>query len=140
MTKEEFLEKAKINHVSEKDWDIINFVYTFHPSIDNVKGKEQIVTLYNEFGMVVIKGMVEVAEYAKKLDIEECQLMKQLKTIKDRKKDLADGKLDLEYCISEVSREFERASCITEFEDLVKPLENKYGATLIVKARKILNI
>lgn len=43
--------------VTEADWKIIEKVYTFHPSISETKGKEQIADLYTEYGMGIIRDM-----------------------------------------------------------------------------------
>ena len=38
--------------VLEEDWDGINTVYTFHPSISDVKGKDEIVKILKKDGKI----------------------------------------------------------------------------------------
>lgn len=45
MTKQEF-EKRIGAEISQKDYSIVEHVYTWHPSISEVEGKEQIAKLY----------------------------------------------------------------------------------------------
>ena len=86
MTKKEFLEKAGNNiTVSDENFRIIDYVYQYHPSIqnNNVKGIEQMIDLYKNYGMALIKNMVYLANERRKLqnrmqdlkrDLENCQL------------------------------------------------------------------
>lgn len=67
MTKQEF-EKRIGAEISQKDYSIVEHVYTWHPSISEVEGKEQIAELYKSFGMPIIKNMMEAANYAETLD------------------------------------------------------------------------
>ena len=57
--------------VTEADWKIIEKVYTFHPSISETKGKEQIADLYTEYGMGIIRDMLPRAEVMQKLEDEQ---------------------------------------------------------------------
>lgn len=50
MTKQEFEERAGIK-VSDSQYKKIETVYAFHPSIDEVAGKDQIAYLYKTFGI-----------------------------------------------------------------------------------------
>lgn len=67
MTKQEF-EKRIGAEISQKDYSIVEHVYTWHPSISEVEGKKQIAELYKSFGMPIIKNMMEAANYAETLD------------------------------------------------------------------------
>lgn len=49
MTKQEF-EKRIGAEISQKDYSIVEHVYTWHPSISEVEGKEQIAELYVKEG------------------------------------------------------------------------------------------
>ena len=55
---------------TDKDFDVIDFVYCYHPSIDPVKGKDQIAKLYSEFGMRIIWDMFDTAKRAQEIDID----------------------------------------------------------------------
>ena len=67
MTKDEFIQLTDAK-VSEQDWDIINVVYTFHPSISETEGKKQIAYLYSNFGMRIIRDMEATARRAAYLE------------------------------------------------------------------------
>ena len=89
MTKDEFIQLTDAK-VSEQDWDIINVVYTFHPSISETEGKKQIAYLYSNFGMRVIRDMVTTARRAEYLEgcIRQAQsnidnLTQELKELKE---------------------------------------------------------
>lgn len=58
-----------IKDINENEYAHIEYVYTWHPSIDPVKGKEQIAYLYSNFGMRIILDMLTTAKAA-----EECEL------------------------------------------------------------------
>lgn len=67
MTKDEFI-KATDANISDSEWDIINVVYTFHPSISETEGKRQIAYLYSNFGMRLIRDMEATARRAAYLE------------------------------------------------------------------------
>ena len=79
MHKSEFLNKVheldaeKGSYICQNDYSIIEYVYTWHPAIDAIKGKEQIAYLYVNFGMRLIKDMVDTAT---KMEKAENKLMK----------------------------------------------------------------
>lgn len=80
MTKEEFIEKVNerlvleghpafdASDLDEDVFSVINTVYTFHPAIDDVHGKDQIADLYVDYGISVIRDMLLRAERMKKLE------------------------------------------------------------------------
>lgn len=61
MMKQEF-ENLIGKEVSDKDYEVIDRVYTFHPAISETEGKKQIADIYNAGGMAVIRGMLEAAD------------------------------------------------------------------------------
>ena len=69
MTPQEFNELVS-KEVSDKEHNIIQTVYTFHPAIKDVGGKGQIAKLYLDFGMTVIEDMLPRAEKMMFLDRE----------------------------------------------------------------------
>lgn len=79
MTYDEFNRKCeqltggKNVSVSDDDFKVIEFVYTYHPAISEVRGKEQIALLYTTFGMTVINDMKPRALKAREL---ECKIAK----------------------------------------------------------------
>lgn len=54
--------------IDDSDYEIIEVVYTFHPAISNVRGKEQIALVYITFGMTVINDMLPRAIKARELE------------------------------------------------------------------------
>ena len=72
MTKEEFLSRIKDKkaYISNEMWENIQTVYTYHPSIDAVYGKDDIATLFDIGGTRIIKDMLPTALKAKKYEEE----------------------------------------------------------------------
>lgn len=52
--------------ITDEDYKAIEFVYMFHPAIDESDGKEQIVDLVGNFGMRIVFDMFPTARKAKK--------------------------------------------------------------------------
>ncbi len=83
MMKQEF--ENLIGHpVSEKEYSTIEYVYTWYPKISETEGKGQIAKLYTEFGMPLIKDMVERAGKMEKLEGDLRRTQAQLTAIQDR--------------------------------------------------------
>lgn len=79
MTNEEFKDQLdKLRSIWGEDYDridptpeeykVIEYVYTWHPAIDNVYGKREIANLYYFGGMSVILNMVDTASEAEDLN------------------------------------------------------------------------
>lgn len=95
MMKAEFEEMIGKSVVDE-EYKVIEAVYTWHPAINDTTGKDQMKTLYTQFGFGVIRGMLPVAEKMEKLDGERRELLAQLDTIKIR-----EGQVDKAYELAE---------------------------------------
>lgn len=54
--------------VTDEEYKVIEAVYTWHLAINDTTGKDQMKTLYTQFGFGVIRGMLPVAEKMEKLD------------------------------------------------------------------------
>ncbi len=67
MTKQEFEERIG-KTISDSDYRVVETVYTFHPVIDNVLGKDQIAELYKIGGMRVMRDMLESAKTAMEIE------------------------------------------------------------------------
>lgn len=67
MMKQEFEQRIG-GTVSAEDYDLIELVYTWHPAISNVDGKDQMAVLYMNYGMTVIKDMVTRSIAVRDLD------------------------------------------------------------------------
>lgn len=60
---------AEVKNLTRFEFDLISYVYNFHPNIDPIKGKCQVAMLYCEFGMRIFEDMRLTAKCAK--DLEE---------------------------------------------------------------------
>lgn len=73
MTKTEFIDRLKTmstEYITDDMYADIEFVYTWHPCIDEVVGKDQIAKLFDMFGYRIIKDMLPTAQKAKELSEE----------------------------------------------------------------------
>lgn len=59
-----------VSTITNDDYSIIEYVYTWYPTIDNVKGKEQVAMLLCEFGIRIFHNMYSTAKKAEQLDAE----------------------------------------------------------------------
>ena len=135
MLKEEF--ESLVGHeMSISDYKIIEFVYTWHPAISETEGKKQMATLYTCFGMSVIIGMKEAAEYAQNIDTEISRLQSQIKDLEDRKEALLKGDFRFEQCLADLKEQFAKYGNLTNFVHL----SEKYGRETVGKARNLTGI
>lgn len=91
-------EKLIGQRVEAYDYKIIEFVYMWHPVINNVTGKQQIADLYKLGGMAVIKGMLDIAKQAEKIQRRIEDLKDELNALRGELLYLRDGdwKVELE--------------------------------------------
>lgn len=98
MTREEFesnlsqLHKGgAIRHEkpTEEEYKLIEYVYTFHPSISETEGKKQVAYLYENFGMSIFRDMEVRADFMRvkegelqKAKAEVERIQKQMKEVK----------------------------------------------------------
>ena len=111
MTKQEFQKRIGAE-ISQKDYSIVEHVYTWHPSISEVEGKEQIAELYKSFGMPIIKNMMEAANYAETLDRAMAQAQRQVEELRKRIIRVAKG--DLEFFAENLFGAFSRHCAAVE--------------------------
>ena len=90
MTREEFNERVT-KQVTVQEYKIIDFVYNFHPAIDNVNGKNQIVMIYEHGGMQVIKDMESTANKGREMIKKMQALRYELDELSEAYKRLAYG-------------------------------------------------
>lgn len=81
MNRQEFLDRIKSKNIpTDKQYADIEYVYTWHPSIDEVEGKDQIAKLWDIGGIRIIMDMKPTAEKAQALEhkiaIAEAQVQK----------------------------------------------------------------
>ena len=136
MTKQEFQKRIGAE-ISQKDYSIVEHVYTWHPSISEVEGKEQIAELYKSFGMPIIKNMMEAANYAETLDRAMAQAQRQVEELRKRIIRVAKGDLVVEQCITEAKKLFETVNNPHEWDVAVSYLKKRYGADAVDEAIKI---
>lgn len=91
MTDTEFLSRLPegTKHPTDKEFDLIQFVYNYHPSIHPVNGKDQIAMLYSTFGMRIICDMQDTAKRAQELDDERMELKARLLGIEREEEELS---------------------------------------------------
>ena len=135
MMKAEF-EAMAGKSVTDEEYKVIEAVYTWHPTINDTTGKDQMKTLYTQFGFGVIRGMLPVAEKMEKLDGERRELLAQLDTIKIREGLLAVGDMELEETIEKVNELYMKANTEEEFEQMMKSLDVRNEIKSI--ARKVI--
>ena len=135
MMKHEFEERIG-REVTEKEYKVIEQVYTWHPAIDNCKGKEQIAAIFLAGGMAVIQDMVETAEMAKKIYYERHELEAKINALKERSDRLASGDKTFEKCRKAVERVFDSSETPEHLEkDMVK-LRKSYAIEDLQEARR----
>ena len=63
MMKQEFEKLANISiQLAQSEYEVIETVYTYYPSIHHTKGKEQVAELYKTFGLRIFEDMLKRAE------------------------------------------------------------------------------
>lgn len=140
MMKAEFEELVGIQ-VSSKDYEAIEFVYTWHPSISDTNGKKQIAEIYNTGGMLVINAMLEAAMYMQKLDGIRRGLEKKLNDVKERELYVRSGCLGFERCINAMYDLKEATESTQEFNKLKEAiLYPKYSIKEINTAEEVLGL
>ncbi len=135
MQKQEFESKAG-NNISEDDYKLIELVYTWHPSISEIDGKAQILTLYRTYGMRIIRDMAETAVYMKNLSKERDRLLLRLDAINQRIDSVEKGNLTEERCRKDAKDLFIKAQNAKENELVKAFLSQKYGEQMTNKIAK----
>lgn len=92
MNKQEFEERINSN-VSNEDYTIIEYVYTNHPSISDVNGKDEIANIFKIGGMRLIRDMMKSAEIEENLHQAQLRLQEHLNRIKEIRRDLKAGEI-----------------------------------------------
>lgn len=91
MTDTEFLNRLPegARKPTEKEFELIQFVYNYHPAIHPANGKDQIAMLYSTFGMRIIMDMYETAKRAQEIEDERRQLKNRLRELEQEEQELA---------------------------------------------------
>jgi len=136
MKKNEF-EKQVGEKISQEDFKIIETVCNWHPSI--VYGEKQIIKLYKESGMCMIKNMSETAEAIKSIENIIDVLEKSLSEYKERKGFILNGNLNIERCIHDIFYVFNKYEGEEYINELNK-IKNKYDNDVFEKALELSGI
>lgn len=92
MTREEFDRIAEARgyeiQITPEDYKAIETVYMYHPAIGEANGKEQIVELVGNYGMVIIRDMLPRAKQMQELEEELRAARLKVETITGRIEDL----------------------------------------------------
>ena len=123
MMKHEFEERVG-GEISDRNYKIIETVYTWHPAINEVGGKDQIATLYETGGMPLIKSMLEAA------NIMMEQARRRLEKINSRIKVVVGGDLTEEQCRRDAVEMFDKSNSPEEWGYARMFLATKYGEEL----------
>ena len=102
MTKQEFLDrvqavlesegiKGEKAGISDYDYRSVKFVYTWHPAISEVNGKDQIAKIYVDFGMSIISDMVSRSHIMREKETELMRLQSSINELKGDIEDLKKG-------------------------------------------------
>ena len=129
MMKHEFEERVG-GEISDQNYEIIETVYTWHPAINEVGGKDQIATLYETGGMPLIKSMLEAANIMMDLDKERRQAMRRMEEIRRRIETVASGDLTEEQCRRDAVGMFDKSNTPEEWGYARMFLATKYGEEL----------
>lgn len=129
MLKHEFEERFG-SEISDQNYKIIETVYTWHPAIKGVGGKDQIATLYKTGGMPLIKSMLEAANIMMDLDKERRQAMRRMEEIRRRIETVASGDLTEEQCRRDAVGMFDKSNSPEECGYARMFLATKYGEKL----------
>lgn len=98
MMKHEFCEKANIpmEALSDEDYEVIEFVYMYHPSISDYNGKDQIATIWKlPGGMRIIFDMLGTAKRAEEIENQIFDARRQIDELEKKIDELIDAKKKL---------------------------------------------
>lgn len=91
MSYEEFTARLPdgVKKPTAEEYDAINLVYDYHPSISRNNGKDQIARLYTTFGMRIIMDMKETAKRSEEILSRKAELEHELRELNEEYKELA---------------------------------------------------
>lgn len=127
MMKQEF-ENLIGKEVSDKDYEVIDRVYTFHPAISETEGKKQIADIYNAGGMAVIRGMLEAADIMNNLEKELEEARAALEKVVRRIQNVKDNGIEYEQCRKDLLSTFDRSNSLEEWNFARKLIADRYGS------------
>ena len=82
--------------INEDDWEVIQTVYMFHPSIPEVNGKEAIARIWMlPAGMRIIRDMTATAKAEEQIEDEMLQIRREISQMNKKLEELARKKKNL---------------------------------------------
>lgn len=90
MTREEFNGRVS-SPVSAEQYRAIEYVYTYHPAIDPVKGKDQIAQLWEIGGARLMLDMLPTAQQAADLESAIADMRRSLADLEEQLQELKTG-------------------------------------------------
>ena len=90
MTREEFNSRVS-SPVSAEQYRSIEYVYTYHPAIDAVKGKDQISQLWEIGGARLMLDMLPTAQQAADLESAIADMRRSLADLEEQLQELKAG-------------------------------------------------
>lgn len=90
MTKQEFTDLT-IRAFTDTEYEKIEIVYTFHPSISETEGKKQIASIYETFGIRVITDMLPTANKAREYEEQITKKRHELEELQEEFKNFKEG-------------------------------------------------
>ena len=122
MRKSEFEELIGQN-VMDSDYEVIEKVYTFHPAVKEVSGKEEVAELYKSFGMSVFYDMLPRAERSCELEKKLRKVQAEANRIKEELEELSSGSIPT---TGETATEVQEKHEIREILELMDETLTKY--------------
>ena len=126
--------------VSSSEYKEVEYVYTWHPAITDVEGKDQIAAIFNAGGMMVIRSMKEAAAMAETIEEEMRAELRKVERLKERLQRLRDGDTGYERCIKDVEKAFDMAETPEKLEKLMNGLTKEYGYDIVAEARELAGV
>jgi hypothetical protein len=91
MTKQEFTDLT-IRAFTDAEYEEIETVYTFHPSISETEGKKQIASLYDTYGIRIITDMIPTANKAREYEEQITKKRHELEELQEEFKNFKEAK------------------------------------------------
>lgn len=89
MTKAEF-EKLAGCKVSGEDYETIEYVYTWYPTVSETEGKKQVATIYSMLGMAPFRDMLTRARLAEDAETRLRTAKRRVQEIEQEIRDLRE--------------------------------------------------
>lgn len=119
--------------VADPVYKEIEYVYTWHPAIDDVKGKQQIVDLFKIGGIGVIRDMMNTATINQAIEAEMQDAERKVRWLRDRRERVKEGDMSYENMMRDVEETYAGRGCVADFEEDLKNLQFTYGESEVAE-------